>query len=482
MDAEGERYRLLETVRQYAQERLRELRRGGRARVAASRVLPRAGGSGERRARRPRAGRVARAARPRAREPACGARMVRPCRRRRRARIAARPRDQALHDLSRPAGAAAPRCAGGAGAPGRAGAHARALPRAPRGRPGRRSTWGATPRRRSCSRRASRSRGKSATRRACNGPRGAGRRRDRTRGPRRRAPLSRAGACAAREHQGNKRELAAAINALAQLCRTGGRPRCRRAALREGAGAGARTRRPREHRHRAAQPRDGVDRPWTTDRARAMLLEVLAIADEIGSKPRRPERARSRGRARGRARRLDARRAVLRCGGGADRATGLQARSRRRGIPRAADARARAKRSAPPRSPPPKRPAARCGYDEAIADARAWLATTGAVKCRRRMRHLDGARVRIVGDGTSAHSHESSRIVVRRRCRVSCSRRADRGVIAVRRSLERTVVGLVHSIVDSDRRMAKTLPATVATVAAELVGRWRGLAYPQAIR
>ena len=46
MDAEGGRYRLVETVRQYAQERLDDVRRGGRDAHAPPRVLPGAGRKG----------------------------------------------------------------------------------------------------------------------------------------------------------------------------------------------------------------------------------------------------------------------------------------------------------------------------------------------------------------------------------------------------------------------------------------------------
>ena len=70
LEADGERYRLLETVRQYAQERLGESGDEDRRANAASRLLSRPCREGAPRAGRPGPGFLARAARPRAREPA----------------------------------------------------------------------------------------------------------------------------------------------------------------------------------------------------------------------------------------------------------------------------------------------------------------------------------------------------------------------------------------------------------------------------
>ena len=54
MEAEGQRYRLVETVRQYAQDKLDDVGGGGRGALPASRVLPRHGGKGESGTRRAR--------------------------------------------------------------------------------------------------------------------------------------------------------------------------------------------------------------------------------------------------------------------------------------------------------------------------------------------------------------------------------------------------------------------------------------------
>jgi len=59
IEAAGERYRLLETVRQYAHERLNESHEADEYAHPASRLLPGAGGDGAARARRTQARRMA---------------------------------------------------------------------------------------------------------------------------------------------------------------------------------------------------------------------------------------------------------------------------------------------------------------------------------------------------------------------------------------------------------------------------------------
>ena len=89
-----------------------------------------------------------------------------------------------------------------------------------------------------------------------------------------------------RESSGDKREIAAALNALAQLHRVGRRAGYGRAALR-----GSCWRSPASWAIARASPSDcSISRWWRSARGsararRRMLLEVLAIADEIGSKP-----------------------------------------------------------------------------------------------------------------------------------------------------------------------------------------------------
>ena len=82
-DADGERYRLLETVRQYAHERLEDVGRRRRQRGAAPRVLPRAGRSARPQLIGPGAGRMAARLDVERENLLVGARLVRPRRERR---------------------------------------------------------------------------------------------------------------------------------------------------------------------------------------------------------------------------------------------------------------------------------------------------------------------------------------------------------------------------------------------------------------
>ena len=127
-----------------------------------------------------------------------------------------------------------------------------------------------TRRRKSCSRKASRSRASWATRSAIAAvlqPLGM-------------ACLGRGDVAAARKHLtealdlarelGNKRELAAALNALAQLHRMEGELDAAEPIYGDVVAIGARVARPRDRRHRAAESRDGLDRPRLDDvRSRA---------------------------------------------------------------------------------------------------------------------------------------------------------------------------------------------------------------------
>ena len=128
LEADGGRYRLLETVRQYAKERLSEAGEKGQTRTRhlaffvdlAEEATPHLMG--------PEQGDVARAARPRAREPPRRALVVRPRRARRRARAAPAVRRARLLDHPRSRRAGAARDGGGAGSPGREGAQPAPVP------------------------------------------------------------------------------------------------------------------------------------------------------------------------------------------------------------------------------------------------------------------------------------------------------------------------------------------------------------------
>ena len=133
----------------------------------------------------------------------------------------------------------------------------------------------------------------------------------------------RGGARPWRRQLGNKRELARRAQRAGAASSRRRRARRGRAPLRTGPGARPRARRPRKHRHRAAQSRDGLDRP----RDRAIAPEQCCSKCWRSPRDRLETRGAKRAGSLRRSRRIacgmGAHRAILRSSGSATAQTGL---------------------------------------------------------------------------------------------------------------------------------------------------------------
>ena len=352
---------LLETVRQYAQERLERVGRDARRARGTSRSISRFAEKASAGTRRAGAGALARAARPRAREPPRRARVVRP------APTAAPSWACGSSTRSSSTGSSAACSASATASPcealARPGAQERTLARC-------RALHAAGqvcilhgPLRRSAaciSRRASRSRGSSATRRRCRmvlqplGSAALGR--GRPREPR--AAICEEALDARARASGDKRELGRGPQRAGAAPPRRGRPRCRRTALRERRWRSRASSATGKHRDRAAQPRDGVDRRGALDDARQRNAAR-------GAGDRRGDRLEAAGQsalevaaglAALRATNGSARRASIGAAEAQTMHTALQRDPADEAFLAAADRSAHALRLAPPRSPPPMRP------------------------------------------------------------------------------------------------------------------------------